>query len=383
MKMTYRRRAAALFTVLILLCLAALSGCGKKEQEQTRTPKLIGQSIIHEPEFGGVYVTKTIEEFNELGFFYGDSVTVTFSNGYKLDHLPYYSGYFTLSRQPLLVAYPGYDYIKLAINNGADLWEMAGLSENDTADIVLCKSEEFVDVQNARDISYTDLRTDYPSDEVFANFRACTGGSLGKNVLYRSASPCDNKYMRASYVDALIKQDSVNCILDLADDDTKIQGYIAKDGFNSPYFLSLYEDGKVIPVALNMNLTSPDFMTKITKGLRQMIEQDGPYLVHCTEGKDRTGFVCMLLEALMGASYQEIETDYMTTYENYYFMDKVEEKKTWEIIIEMLLKPMIRDMAGDQNVDPAKADLQHYAEAFLQAGGLTEEEIATLKAKLS
>jgi len=52
-----------------------------------------------------------------------------------------------------------------------------------------------------------------------------------------------------------------------------------------------------------------------------MASADGPYLVHCLEGKDRTGFVCIVLEALMSATYQEIVDDYMLTYNNYYHID--------------------------------------------------------------
>lgn len=37
-----------------------------------------------------------------------------------------------------------------------------------------------------------------------------------------------------------------------------------------------------------------------------MMNSQGPVYIHCTEGKERTGFVCVLLEALAGASYDEI-----------------------------------------------------------------------------
>ena len=36
------------------------------------------------------------------------------------------------------------------------------------------------------------------------------------------------------------------------------------------------------------------------------------------ESKDRTGYVCALLEGLCGASYEEMAADYLTTYANYY-----------------------------------------------------------------
>ena len=38
------------------------------------TIKLSNCSIVHELEFGGVYLKITIEDFNKLGFEYGDSV---------------------------------------------------------------------------------------------------------------------------------------------------------------------------------------------------------------------------------------------------------------------------------------------------------------------
>ena len=98
---------------------------------------LTGCEIIHEPEFGGVYIKNTIDEFNALGYEYGDSVDVEFSNGYKLTGIPYYNGYYTQNGEPLLIAYPGYDFIKAAVNNGDDLWNVAGLEEDMTASVSL------------------------------------------------------------------------------------------------------------------------------------------------------------------------------------------------------------------------------------------------------
>ena len=57
-----------------------------------------------------------------------------------------------------------------------------------------------------------------------------------------------------------------------------------------------------------------DFAKGIVSGLTFLSEQEPPYLVHCTEGKDRAGFTTMVLEALMDASKEEIIADYMTSY---------------------------------------------------------------------
>ena len=372
------QKPISLLLILFLLFSAAvLSGCGKAKAKD-----LADCAVIHEPEFGGVYITATIEDFNALGYQYGDSVDIAFSNGYTLTDQPYYNGYYTENGESLLVAYPGYDYIKAGINNGDDLWVIAGLTEADTATVTLHERGKYLDIQNARDIHYTDAREDYDSDEIFANFRAVSVTGVKKNTLYRSASPCDNQHNRATFVNDLIEAAGVQCILNLADDDEKIAGYLADDSFDTPYFRALYEAGNVIPIALNMNFASADFQQKLTNGLIDLTEHEGPYLVHCTEGKDRTGFVCLLLEALCGASYEEIVADYMITYDNYYGITKETDAARYDVIVEHVLNPMIQVVAGE-GADITTADLKAGAEAFLQNAGMTADQIAALEARLA
>ena len=131
-----------------------------------------------------------------------------------------------------------------------------------------------------------------------------------------------------------------------------------------------------------MNFGSSEFQQKLASGLVAMSEHEGPYLVHCTEGKDRTGFVCLLLEALCGASYDEIVTDYMITYKNYYGITQTDDPDRYTVIVEKLLDPMIQVVAGD-GVDIKTADLKTCAEKFLQNVGMTQEQITTLQARLS
>lgn len=78
----------------------------------------------------------------------------------------------------------------------------------------------------------------------------------------------------------------------------------------------LFDNGDVDALDMSVNYRSQKFADKLVEDLRQMIVQDGPYLIHCTEGKDRTGFTCALLEALCGASYDEMLDDYMISYDN-------------------------------------------------------------------
>ncbi len=67
-------------------------------------PVTAAAGILHEEEFGGAYVLLTIDEFNDLGFAYGDSVRIEFSNGFVMEDLPYYKGYYTVTGEPLLAS---------------------------------------------------------------------------------------------------------------------------------------------------------------------------------------------------------------------------------------------------------------------------------------
>ena len=398
---TMRNNNRRIFCLVLALALClGLSACdkGKPTGYDRDTPQITGLPIQHEMEFGGVYIEIKIDDFNKLGFRYGDSVKVQFSNGYTLEDLPYYNGYYVDAGEPLLIAYPGYDFIKAAINYGADLWEEGGLyagqkedlfvkanlDDHCTAGVYLNEHGKYLDVQEARDIHYYDERERYPSDEVFANFRNIFPGNIKEGILYRSASPCDNQHKRAPYVDALIEKAGVKCILNLSDNDEKIAKYMAKDDFKSLYFKSLYEAGNVIPLAMAMNFTADDFREKIADGFTRMAAKEGPYLVHCTEGKDRTGFICMLLEALMGASYQEIVDDYMLTYDNYYEITEEKDKAKYDVILEKNLIAMLYTVAGTKDIDLRAADLSALAKTYLKDGcGMTDTAIETLIGRLS
>lgn len=377
-----KRRSGALYLLCLLAALLLVSCTNGDAQPSPPVPKADSLGTQHETEFGGIYLTMTIEDFNSLGFEYGDSVDISFSNGYSLEDIPYYNGYYVDAGQPLLVAYPGYDYIKAAVNYGEDLWLTADLDGQTTADVTLREKAKYLDIQQARDIHYSDDRSKYPSDIVFANFRCVTAGSIMEGRLYRSASPCDNQHSRAPYVDRLIKEAGVGFILNLSDTQEKIDRYITDTSFDSPYFLTLLEDGSVYPISLSMNYLSDEFCRKIADGFTEMARHDGPYLIHCTEGKDRTGFVCMLLEALTGAGYQEMADDYMLTYDNYYKITMSSEPEKYQTILSKNLDAMLLFLSGTPDTDIRNSDMSEFARNYLLAGGMEPEDIDTLITKL-
>ncbi|MBR4610980.1 MAG: hypothetical protein IKO38_11130 [Erysipelotrichaceae bacterium] len=222
---------------ILVLALLILSLCACQKKKEESDPSIADYPIEHEMEYGGVYIKIAIDDFNALGFSFGDSIDLTFDNGKKLEDIPYYNGYYVDAGEPLLIGYPGYEYIKATINYGQDLWDefslkvpanveglwkKAVLEEHNTATITLHEKGKYLPIQEASDIHYFDERERYDSDAMFANFRSMNLGKLKKDVIYRSASPCDNQHNRAPYVDALIREAGVKTILDLADNEVKI-----------------------------------------------------------------------------------------------------------------------------------------------------------------
>ena len=384
----------AVTAALILMscvCLM-LSACGSGEtgtnetietQENNSEAVLQDCPVVHKDSKAGVYVQISIDDFNALGFTYGDSVDIKFSNGYSLTDIPYFTGYYVEAHKPLLLGYPGKETIKATINYGNDLWDVAGMRQGDTVSIFMHEKGKYLEEQEAGDIHYTNQREDYPSDAVFANFRNVTVGRMAKKRLYRSASPCDNKYNRAAYVDHLIAKAGVNCIIDLADSDEDIRGYRKEPDFDSPYFLSLYKSGNVFPMCMSMNFMDSEFQKILVSALTEMSEKEGPYLVHCTEGKDRTGYVCMLLAALCGATYQEIVNDYMLTYDNYYGINERTDPEKYNTIKANNIDVMLESVVEDEDVNITHTNLSKFAKDHLIDCGMSRKAVRRLKERLT
>ena len=50
----------------------------------------------------------------------------------------------------------------------------------------------------------------------------------------------------------------------------------------------------MIPLGMGIDYTTEDYAQRLAPGFTFLSGQEPPYLVHCTEGKDRAGFASML-----------------------------------------------------------------------------------------
>ena len=370
------------------------SGCGKQEIDtaakgETETAEDTAEdtdvlttglaSISGDSSGAGIYLDMSIEEFNDLGFEFGDSVNVYFDNGKSIEDIPYYSGYYTPVDGLLLVGYPGSDCVKIGRNYGVCTLQEYGLTEDSMADISLNERGKYADIQELYNLEYSDNRDDYASDVIFANFREVRGGNLQDGMVYRSASPCDNEHNRASYANRLAEENGIGFVLNMSDNEEKYKSYTENVDFESIYYNALYEDGKVLLLDMNANYRSDEFAQTLSKALAEMSENEGPVLIHCVEGKDRTGFACALILALADASPEEIIDDYMITYYNYYGV-KEEENPERYAAIAINAEDFIYYLSDTETGTPfEELDLKSSAENYLRKGGLSDEEIQRIE----
>ena len=230
-------------------------------------------------------------------------------------------------------------------------------------------------------LKYSKHREDFSSDVVFANFRNVKLGNIKEGILYRGASSIDNSYGRAKYVDKLISEVGVKFDVDLTDNDDKIKRHFAKKDFASNYFKSLYESGKTICLHMNTNYHEQKYHDRVVKAMIAMSKNEGPYYVHCVEGKNRTGFLLAVIEGLAGASYEEIVKDHMITFANYYGITEESDKEKYDILKARYIDSMLRDIAdndpwtGNGTIELKNLDWVNIMGRYLTKNGMSQDDI--------
>lgn len=386
--MKTRRITSLIPAVVFCACLFILSACGKGAPEK-KYAKLTG-TIDGISKYGNVVLTVSKAEMAEKGYEYGDTVTVSFAD--KSLDIPYCSNYSDVdSGLTGLFGKTDSETLILAVNMGnfasdygiadkaskdGDSFEWVyrgGMSAETAFEISMKEKKGYYDQYVIRQLAYTDERGDYPalSDAEFANFRAVGTTGIKPNTLFRSSSPVDPEWARSAYADAAARENGVSVIIDLADDEASLAAY---EGYGKSCFAS----AKHIALNMGVNYTEADFMEKLKEGLVFIAENEGVYLIHCKEGKNRTGFVVALLEFLMGADYSEAEADYMLTYQNFYGISKGDEK--YGIIASTNFEQMLKRVFAVDDVKNAALD--KLAEEYIKSLGMTDAEIAALKAHL-
>ena len=114
-----------------------------------------------------------------------------------------------------------------------------------------------------------------------------------------------------------------------------------------------------------------------------LAQNEPPYCVHCTEGKDRAGFTVMVLAALMGADLQDIIDEYMISFYNYFGIDKETDPVRYETVLNNNLMAMLYHVTGTDSMEELEAvDMEAAVTRYLLNNGMAESDILLLKEKL-
>ena len=347
------------------------------EEEAVPERKTVTCGVI-EDKSGAVKLDGPLSILEDAGYAFGDSVDIRFSNGFSMEDVPYFDGYYVRRGLPVIAAHHRHNHVRVLYQHGDSLWEASGVSDSDTIEVSLHEAGKYAAVMKNLSMEYSDERDDYGSDEEFANFREIRVGNIAEGRLYRSASPVDNRHNRAATASALLEGHGIGFVLDLSDSREEVASDIEenkRDGVDTSAFEALLDNDKVAFANLSTAYTKEKFAKSFAKALRQMSSHDGPYLLHCVEGKDRTGFACLVLESLAGATYQEMLDDYMVTYKNYYGIDKAGEPGRYDAVASIIFDDMAAFLVGN-DPDLTSADYAAGARRYLsEVGGMSEEEI--------
>ena len=314
-----------IFWYFLLFVTLSLTGCQKDDMPES----VIEGCVKNIDSYGNLVLSFSPAEFEAAGADYGDLYEICVGTNDTFDAL-YVDSYAAAgSMSPCICNYNRADTeLDVGLNNG-NLISYLDVTVGDKV-VLRLKEKNSDPVVAYMSTVYTYDYADYASDVEFANFRLA--GGFGN--IYRGTSPINfnkNK-VRFSYCDSLCRSVGIKTVIDIADSDEDIMKILSSPEHEGSYMSELYTEGAIIGLGSNTNYVSNDFMTKMARGLRFMLSRSGPYLIHCNEGKDRTGFYFILLEALKGASLQEIKNDYMQTYKNFfhYTEGSAEYENIWE-----------------------------------------------------
>ena len=336
--------------------------------------------IIAIDEFGAAVLDITPKELAEKGFELGDTLDFAFSSGVVLENVPYFNGFYVKIYEPILVAYPGFEHPSINYNC-LNFQLQTGVTVRDTVTISMHEKGGQKDVMDLRGVVYSNDPKDYRSRDEFANAREFHAGKIVPGKLYRCASPFDHMMNRPEAVDGFLRDNHVQTTFSISENEESLRQRYAE---MPPYAKMLYETGNVLPLALGAGYFSPDFRSGLARGLIRALDAPFPWAIHCLEGKDRTGFVCILLGALMGGNYRELVDDFMKTFENYYGITLQTDPVRYKGFRNTFADNYLRIFAGlSETEDPEDHDYSAGAVNYLRAGGMTEDQIDKLKRRLS
>jgi protein tyrosine/serine phosphatase len=221
----------------------------------------------------------------------------------------------------------------------------------------------------------------YNSDNEITNFREVCMGKIPRGLLYRGSYPIFSmEPERDKVYNKLAHNAKIECVINLADNESGIETTAS----SVPWYRKLKEKNKIIGLDIHFlfdfdNKEENDiFKDKLKQGFLFMIKHNGPYLIHCNAGNDRTGFVIAIIEGLMGAGIKEILYDYLLSFGK----DFADSEIGFNInTVKFLLEQLNAILNGKiEDISNFQSNIENY---FLKDIGLSRDELELLKERLT
>lgn len=229
------------------------------------------------------------------------------------------------------------------------------------------------------------------SDEDFANFRCIRFND--DFHLYRGGCPVFlfNGVDRMDVLDDLCRRNSIDHCINISDDEAEFNTMIenAREGGYCPYTIGMYEKAQID--CFYSHVDTIQFAEDLAPTFRAILDSPEDELyVFCHLGKDRTGFVFLLLEALAGWDMDSIADDYCISFVNLYGIQKDSDeyrnivRDFFGRTVFLLAHPYLIEGVAYidwSEVDYTKVDIRSAAKAFLLNNVLlTPDEVGQLEA---
>lgn len=112
---------------LLLIIISLLLFINSKKETQ--------YALVNDTINGGIYIDYPVRYFNEYVLNEGDTFNLTFSNGYEINNIKYYTDKDVIDDNIYLLGDEKKIYIKIISRNNEDLWKKANLDIDSTVRI--------------------------------------------------------------------------------------------------------------------------------------------------------------------------------------------------------------------------------------------------------
>ena len=310
--------------IVCALCLSLLFACSSSNDEPTTKDAFSVEATITERNsFGNFLLDLSPDSLKKKGFDVGDIVTV--SGGSLPGSLDMPITSFTLavgSWGMCLMSFSNEPTMTLALAN-ASFSDRVGGKVGDRISITMKQKGGYKEQNDKYKLYISYKRSDYDSDEMFANFYPIECSGMKPGLLYRSSSPLmesDNP-SRYEYADGLARKVGIRTVFTLAHSEEQWKKALATGSGYGEYCKELYDEGNILFYKSAIDIFVDKEAVKIGEVMRSMLKSDPPFLIHCQHGRDRTGLVGIILQTLAGATYEEVESSYMKAFYNWHRLD--------------------------------------------------------------